>query len=484
MIERQIFITDKCQQNCKYCQVPKGDWVISIQELVTIIRKIISQSGIDEPIAIHLFGGEPLLCMPLLTDLFENYTFPENIQFFLATNGISLDKEIYDFLKKHKVNILLSLDGDEEINNLNRGNFQKIYSQLREVIGDEKIYGVQATFAANSIDRFEEAFKFLITLPVEHFCFNINKMDSYSNEQVKQIKEILDSLAKDPIFKKKIADPARRYDLFEDFPSFETSEEVITSQGIHISNRIFLLSGLQEDTKCDSFIGNNCKSCPLKEKCQPNGAKNPAQINNGMCIDLILHYYQPYIAEIATNPIPIFQTKSERIAILKEAKTDSYLNILKSMAELNKLAASKMQSLNKNSHILSLSSKCVFEENGMIYRIEAPYAIRLRVAFAKKAKEEGFDIFLPERIAERNSLFYLSVQEKVDLIDFQTEEEIFETICTEYGFNQDRFKNFINKYGLLFLGEGPSAGRDQTGKIKIFDYIINAIVTDEEEIEC
>lgn len=43
------------------------------------------------------------------------------------------------------------------------------------------------------------------------------------------MKETLDSLAKDPIFKKKTAEPARRYDLFEDFPSFETSEEVITS---------------------------------------------------------------------------------------------------------------------------------------------------------------------------------------------------------------------------------------------------------------
>lgn len=484
MIERQIFITDKCQQNCKYCQVPKGNWVMNIQEFVTIIRKIISQSGPNESVAIHLFGGEPLLCMPLLTDLFENYTFPENVQFFLATNGVSLNKETYNFLKKHKVNILLSLDGNEEINNLNRGNFQKIYSQLREIIGDEKIYGVQATFAANSIDRFEEAFKFLITLPVEHFCFNVNKMDTYTDEQVKQMKETLDSLAKDPIFKKKTAEPARRYDLFEDFPSFETSEEVITSQGIHISNRIFLLSGLQEDTKCDSFVGNNCESCPLKEKCQPSGAKNPAQINNGMCIELILHYYQPYIAKIAVNPIPIFETKSERIAILKEAKTDSYLDILKSMAELNKLATAKMQSLNKNSHILSLSSKCVFEQNGMIYRIETPYAIRLRVAFAKKAKEEGFDIFLPERVSEQNSLFYLSVQEKVDLIKFQTEEEIFKAICEEYKFDQDQFKNFINKYGLLFLGENPGAGRDQTGKIKVFDYIINAIVTDEEEIQC
>lgn len=128
-----------------------------------------------------------------------------------------------------------------------------------------------------------------------------------------------------------------------------------------------------------------------------------------MCIELILHYYQPYIAKIAVNPIPIFEAKSERIAILKEAKTDSYLDILKSMAELNKLATAKMQSLNKNSHILSLSSKCVFEQNGMIYRIETPYAIRLRVAFAKKAKEEGFDIFLPERVSEQNSLFYLSV---------------------------------------------------------------------------
>lgn len=494
MIERQIFITNKCQQSCHYCQVNKGNWTISIEELVTTIRKIDKGAKEDEEINIHLFGGEPLLCMDLLRNLFDNYFFPKNIKFYIATNGILLTKEVYKYFKEKKVKILLSLDGNKKINNKNRGNFDIIFSNLQEILEEgETLYGIQSTFDSQTIDFFEESFLFLSDLPVDNLCFNINKFDTYTKENFQKVILTIESLSKNFEYQKghlfyKGKNKTPYFGILQEFPSFNSDEKIITSQSTEISNRIFLLSNMKEDTKCDSFNGDFCDICPLKNKCHPLTASNPAQITPGMCIDLILHYYIPHISQKATAPLPLSFSSmdvNEESRKLEDSQ-ESYERILAQIAELNEKAKIYMKSLNGFNHKISLSSKCVYEKDEKIYRLEDPYNIRLRQAVREEAKKEGYNFFLEEEVVKKTSLYWITKQDKLNTLisNFVSEEDIIQKIAGDYSLNIIKLKTFITKYQIIFGGGNPGAGIDSNGKIKCFDYIINAIVDEEGRLQC
>jgi len=59
----------------------------------------------DEKIRFYFFGGEPMLCynsiiIPII-DYIEN-KYPNSFRYGMTTNGILLNKEVIDFMKKHK----------------------------------------------------------------------------------------------------------------------------------------------------------------------------------------------------------------------------------------------------------------------------------------------------------------------------------------------------------------------------------------------
>ena len=96
---------------------------------------------------ITFFGGEPLLRMDaikkgvkLAKSMVKNRRseLPKDFQlsFFVNTNGTLATEEIFDFLKKEKIQIYLSLDGPERKHNISRkkvngkGSFGDIASNI------------------------------------------------------------------------------------------------------------------------------------------------------------------------------------------------------------------------------------------------------------------------------------------------------------------------------------------------------------------
>lgn len=93
------------------------------------------------PEEIFFFGGEPTLCWDdIIVPLVSKYS---NLNYGITTNGSLLDKEKIDFLSKHDVAVMLSMDGDRKTQDYNRheGSFGKLDSIIPYLL--EKVPKIQ-----------------------------------------------------------------------------------------------------------------------------------------------------------------------------------------------------------------------------------------------------------------------------------------------------------------------------------------------------
>jgi len=124
-----IVVTHLCQLDCAYCFIKKYNGTISEKDLYKAIDLLFTSEKKD--IQLQFFGGEPLLKFDLLKKAIFysqllNKKFKKNLSYLLTTNGLLLNKEIISFLRKYKVEIELSIDGDyETISALNNKKLDK-----------------------------------------------------------------------------------------------------------------------------------------------------------------------------------------------------------------------------------------------------------------------------------------------------------------------------------------------------------------------
>ena len=125
-------ITQQCNLACSYC--PYADFHSPLQRNHSNKSMIweIAQKSIDfflahsvdnDEITISFYGGEPLLAFPLIKKSIEyikKKVTSKKYCFSLTTNATLLEKDICEFLVDNNFSLLLSIDGNEEIHNLNR----------------------------------------------------------------------------------------------------------------------------------------------------------------------------------------------------------------------------------------------------------------------------------------------------------------------------------------------------------------------------
>lgn len=124
-----ICVTHSCNLSCVYCyQRNKSVDSMSFQTG----KKCIDDIFLNIPentknIEISFIGGEPLLKMDLIKELFDytmNNYHDKRIHFFATTNGTTLSLEDKAWFTKHKDKFILglSLDGTKETHDYNRSN--------------------------------------------------------------------------------------------------------------------------------------------------------------------------------------------------------------------------------------------------------------------------------------------------------------------------------------------------------------------------
>ena len=121
-----IITSNDCNLCCAYCQnEPHPDLPITpnwdIQQLKDFLKN-------DNHPNIAFYGGEPLLEIDLLEQIMEEVSAEH---FTLQTNGILLHTLKSEYLNRMDT-ILISIDGDKEITEINRGS--GVFEQIKENI--------------------------------------------------------------------------------------------------------------------------------------------------------------------------------------------------------------------------------------------------------------------------------------------------------------------------------------------------------------
>lgn len=171
-----IVVTGRCNFECRYCQVNSLstseagfdlDWSTA-KRIIDFIFTIPA-----EKVKIEFQGGEPLLNWGIVVDIVNyvnliNRVLKRSIEFVVCTNLTLLTEEIARFCKEKQISISTSLDGPNDIQNLQRiprngldgaNQFSQKLELAKSILGLEKISPL-LTLTKFNIDRIREVIDF------------------------------------------------------------------------------------------------------------------------------------------------------------------------------------------------------------------------------------------------------------------------------------------------------------------------------------
>ncbi|MBI5443491.1 MAG: radical SAM protein [Deltaproteobacteria bacterium] len=123
-------VAQACNLQCAYCYAGGGAYggeprLLSPGLARRASRFLVEASGEREEVTLVLFGGEPLLNAPALVAAVEEAeraasAAGKRLVMSVTTNGTRFTPELVDFLREHRVNVSVSLDGPPRVHDANR----------------------------------------------------------------------------------------------------------------------------------------------------------------------------------------------------------------------------------------------------------------------------------------------------------------------------------------------------------------------------
>jgi uncharacterized protein len=165
-----LHIAHDCNLKCKYCFAEEGEYhgkreLMSLEVGKKAIDFLIKSSGARKNLEVDFFGGEPLMNFDVVKGIVEYARSIEeeagkNFRFTLTTNGILLNDDIMDYINKNMHNVVLSIDGRKEINDMMRpraggqGSYDTIVPKFQKLAEsrNQTDYYVRGTFTRNNLD--------------------------------------------------------------------------------------------------------------------------------------------------------------------------------------------------------------------------------------------------------------------------------------------------------------------------------------------
>ena len=222
-----LHIAHDCNLGCKYCFAEEGEYhgrraLMSLEVGKKALDFLVASSGSRRNLEVDFFGGEPLMNWNVVKELVEygrSLEEPNNkkFRFTLTTNGTLLNDEILEFANREMANIVLSIDGRKEINDLMRpfrggkktSAYDIIVPKYKKVAEsrNQTNYYVRGTYTRNNLDFSRDVlhladlgFKQISVEPVV-----AKPEDDYSikDEDIDTLKNEYDILAKEMLKRKK-----------------------------------------------------------------------------------------------------------------------------------------------------------------------------------------------------------------------------------------------------------------------------------------
>ncbi len=166
-----LHVSHDCNLRCRYCFAQTGDFGMkrSLMDSETARKAIdfvIEKSANRRNIEIDFFGGEPLMAWQTVKDAVEyakeqGALHNKNFRFTITTNGLLLNDEIIDYINQEMSNVVLSIDGRQEINDRMRpainggGSYDILLPKMQKLVQQrsrDKDYYVRGTYTAYNLD--------------------------------------------------------------------------------------------------------------------------------------------------------------------------------------------------------------------------------------------------------------------------------------------------------------------------------------------
>lgn len=184
LIQIDLLLNYTCNFHCVYCYSAKGrssqqgrfeDYKAVMDYLFCSGRKqtspyLITFSG----------GGEPLMSFPLIKQI---VAYTERVaarkeyyySFGMVSNGSLLTPEIAAFLLEHDINIAISFEILEELQNKERGNYEKVASNIDMLSDMEVPFGVRTTFTMEAVAAMDDMIETVATRfpKLKHVVFDV-----------------------------------------------------------------------------------------------------------------------------------------------------------------------------------------------------------------------------------------------------------------------------------------------------------------------
>jgi len=165
-----LHLAHSCNLSCRYCFAGQGrfgggDQLMPLEIGRAAIDFLIERSGNRKHLEIDFFGGEPLLNFEVLKELvyYGIQRASERgkvFKFTVTTNALLLNREVSQFLNEHEINVVLSLDGRQEVHDRMRpipggaGSYERVVSRIKSFVGSQhnRNYIIRGTYTRHNLD--------------------------------------------------------------------------------------------------------------------------------------------------------------------------------------------------------------------------------------------------------------------------------------------------------------------------------------------
>jgi len=169
-----LHIAHDCNLACRYCFAEEGEYqgrraLMSYEVGKQALDFLIKSSGNRKNLEVDFFGGEPLMNFEVVKRLVaygreQEVLHNKKFRFTLTTNGILLNDDIMEFANREMSNVVLSIDGRKEVNDLMRpsrngkGSYDLILPKFKKLAEsrNQNNYYVRGTFTHNNLDFSED----------------------------------------------------------------------------------------------------------------------------------------------------------------------------------------------------------------------------------------------------------------------------------------------------------------------------------------
>lgn len=159
-----LHVAHTCNLNCSYCFASQGKFhgdraLMSFEVGKRALDFLVENSGTRHNLEVDFFGGEPLMNWDVVKRLVMYARSIEkqknkNFRFTLTTNGMLIDDDVIDFANREMSNVVLSLDGRQEIHDrlrvdyAGRGSWERIVPKFQKLVEARggKNYYIRGTF--------------------------------------------------------------------------------------------------------------------------------------------------------------------------------------------------------------------------------------------------------------------------------------------------------------------------------------------------